>query len=409
MGLPLRVSGTAASPNAEVPEPGRTRSDASVFCGTGGPPETVQMADEIEKFTIENINGISLTLLENPDLKRKHLDNLLLFIVGAFENEAECLAKLKVLNKKRKKKIDCESESVVRQIFLTVLSIKDVEIVGEIERMSLSLLMDCEKNFFVKIVKWYFLREEASKGFAGKICAEILRIKNVKCIKSEAIGSEEEGEGGKSVAPGAGEDDFVDANELRKAGGGGLDAFFSKKRQKKDTEVAFRRLIGLLKIVVKKNQSRIRDFYPIMSLMRIRDAKIKEIVDFYVKRLRVDERVLGLFFEGLRLSPKMIFVFPQIYNRAENFDWQEFVDILKSRKLELECLRFVKVPASAFKEILGGVKIDPGIAKAQIKKMEIGELRLLGTPRDRKVSAAIDARIANLESKAAESTREGAL
>ncbi len=356
------------------------------------------MIEDIEKFTIDNVNKISLTLLDDAGLREKHLDNFLIFILGAFKDEPDCLSKLKVLDKG---KINTDQpQDVASQIFLTVLSIKGVRLAKDIEHTSLYLCVAHNKKIFNRIVKWYFTRREASPRFVGSICDEIRKIRDTDHLE-EADAS---GEGGDTEEAGNSEDS--DTEEHTQDSTGMVPVNRKDKRRKE--QILLDKLVVLLDIVVKKTRCGIRDFCAMTTLLRIRHADIARIVRTYVKKINDDGKLQALFFDTLRQSPLLMLVFPQVHQKISDFDWDAFIDIVKDkRRADLGCLRFVDVPFAALKRIAHEVKRNDEVLKTHIKKMSLDELRCLGAVADSKISDAIASKIKSLQSaaKAAEGAK----
>lgn len=362
---------------------------------------------DIEKFTIENINKISLVLLENAPLREKHLDNFLIFILKVFKNEAECLSKLKVMDTK---KIN-QADDTLEQIFGTVLSIKGVRLEGDIESAAIPLTSSYNPKIFSRLVRWYFGKKQASRKLAQEICLEIFQIKRIECIKDVEASSDGECSE-EDVEDTASCDDGVSSNEQDAeqesdneadmdgaAEGAGLGLLFSKKKAV-DDDVVVQRLLKLLHVIVGNSRSNIKDFYYITTLLRMKSKTAKEIVNTYIRNLKDCSDLENHFLDGLRVSPKMIFIFPQVYRKVASFNWPEFVDVIKRRpRLDIGCLSSVKMPPEALGEILHSMKMGKMIVKSQIRKMNLDELLGLRLPRNRRIDDAVQTRIDHLRRK----------
>lgn len=348
------------------------------------------MAEDLEQFTINNVNKISLALLENSQLKHRYLDDFLLFILKSFSDEAECLSKLKVLDTKR---LNNRFSKTTDQIFSTVLSIKDVQVSKSIESTTLFLTTNQNKKLFNRLAKWYFLRVRASKHFVHRICTEIFLLKNVERIKEIEI-SEEEEETSSAEEAGLVDGRVVSfARRERKPGSGGLDSVFRKKKGP-EKDVVLGQLLKVLEVVVEKSRSSARDFYSIATLLRIRNRKTRKVINLYFKNLRKCPELGDLFLEGLETTSKMIMVFPQVYRKATAFDWTKFVGLAKKkRRIDLEYLRPVAIPPEVLGQVLKELKNGEEVVKAQIKKMDLAELSSLGGLENTAIQEAVRRRV----------------
>lgn len=368
------------------------------------------MMQDIEKFTVENINKISLVLLENAPLRDKHLDNFLIFILKVFKNEAECLSKLKVMDTK---KIN-QADDTIDQIFTTVLSIKGVRLTGDIESAAILLTSSYNPKIYSRLVRWYFRKKKASRKLTREICSEIFRTKKITWIKDveadsdsecieenvlhtassdSATSSEEQGvvqdtDNGSVCTDSAAED------ARRKVG-----LFFAKQKEIDDDVVA-QRLLKLLSVIVENSRSNIKDFYYITTLLRMKSKTAKDVVNMYIRNLKDCNNLETCFLDGLRMSPKMIFIFPQVYRKLQSFNWAEFIDVIKERpRLDVGCLSSVKMPPETLEPILYRLKMGRNIVKSQIRKMNLDELLGLKLPQSRKIEDAIQSRIDHLRRK----------
>ncbi|KAL0265792.1 UNVERIFIED_CONTAM: hypothetical protein PYX00_011507 [Menopon gallinae] len=363
--------------------------------------------EDVEKFTIENVNKISLTLLENAHLRDKHLDNFLVFILKAFKDEAECLAKLKVMDTRKMNR----AEDTRAQIVATVLSIKGVRLGGDIESAAIVLTSRYTQRIFSKLIRWYFGGARASRQLARDICSEVFRIKRIACIKGTESSSDSgdarggalhdapgDSEGSTELQYSEGDDDGGAVWEDNAAGDADNgDGLFVKKKKGVEDGVAVQRLLKLLKVIVDRSKSDIRDFYHITTLLRMQGKTAKEVVNAYIKNLGNCDDLESCFLDGLRISPKMIFIFPQVYRKVQNFSWQEFIDVIKERpRLDVGCLSSVKMPPETLGQILHELRMGEDIVKSQIRKMDLRELLELELPRNRRTDAAVKSRIDNL-------------
>lgn len=372
---------------------------------------------DIERFTVENINKISLVLLENASLRDKHLDNFLIFILKTFKNEAECLSKLKVMDTKRINQAD----GTVEQIFATVLSIKGIRLAGDIEAAAILLTSSYNPKIFSRLVRWYFKKKKASRKLTRDICSEIFKIKRIARIKEVEESSDNECSEGSMLqtasSDGAASSEEQDAVENTNCGlictGSTAENahsranFFFAKKKVVDDDVAVQRLLKLLNVIVCNSGSNIKDFYHITTLLRMRNKTAKEIVNTYIRNLKDYTNLESCFIEGLRISPKMIFIFPQVYRKVQEFfNWAEFIDVIKERpRLDIGCLNSVKVPPEMLGQILYGLKMGRDVVKSQIRKMNLDELLGLKLPRNRKIEDAIQSRIDNIKRKQESETK----
>lgn len=330
---------------------------------------------DLEKFTKENCNKISLVLNENSTLREDNLDNFILFIMEEFEDKNECLAKLKVLDVRR---LNTKRES----IFSTIMSIKGVKMHYNIERTSIYVMCNFSSKLFNFLVRVSFSDCcKVTRNFPREICKGIFKAKGIR------IDKEEQSESETCISDENSEEPFMTDYQ-------DIDGRFTFRYNKLNGNVKLDNLLLLLELVISK--ARERDFNYIVALLKLNNERSRKVVVKYVKNL--DREVLGsLYFESLEKSNTLLIILADVSRILDPFNYDELFRRLEKRN-NIDFGHFVqlRIPVDSILKILNVKKYKTLLIK-QIMKLGLEDLKLLTEVEDKRIAKLVGRRIESLE------------
>ncbi|KCZ75290.1 hypothetical protein H311_03735, partial [Anncaliia algerae PRA109] len=154
-------------------------------------------------------------------------------------------------------------------------------------------------------------------------------------------------------------------------------------------------IIKVLNKIMKHSSTAIESFFTVLMLLKLKDSSLKEPIKYYIKNLEKNELIQEYYFYGLRQEKIFMSVFNTIFRKIDNFNWEEFLQIIKEKKIkEIECLAQEKIPLHLLKNC---EMVD--IIKQQIRFMDIDELFIMQECKFKRVRDSIRTRLHFLSKK----------